>query len=59
VFRPFLSGLQDEERDHRLAQFVAVCDVYVWKLLRHDAGLGRETYIKAILELLEPLNRRT
>ncbi|MFF1884146.1 TetR/AcrR family transcriptional regulator [Pseudarthrobacter sp. NPDC058196] len=59
VFGPFLSGLNDDERDRRLAQFVAVCDVYVWKLLRHEAGLGCEAYIQSILELLEPLTRRT
>lgn len=59
VFGPFLGGLHDEERDRRLAQFVAVCDVYVWKLLRVDAGLGPGTYIQSILELLEPLTRRT
>ena len=59
VFGPFLAGLEGDERSRRLAQFVAVCDVYVWKLLRHDAGLGTEAYIQAVLELLEPLTRRT
>ncbi|UUL75688.1 TetR/AcrR family transcriptional regulator [Pseudarthrobacter sp. Fe7] len=59
VFGPFLDGLHDDERDRRMAQFVAVCDVYVWKLLRVDAGLGSEAYIQAILELLEPLTWRT
>lgn len=59
VFGPFLHGLDDDESNRRLAQFVAVCDVYVWKLLRHDAGLSRQAYIQAILELLEPLTRRT
>ncbi|MFJ4207927.1 TetR/AcrR family transcriptional regulator [Paenarthrobacter sp. NPDC089675] len=59
VFGPFLAGLDGDERTRRLAQFVAVCDVYVWKLLRQDAGLGREAYIQAVLELLEPLTRRT
>ena len=28
-------------RDRRLAQLVAVCDVYTWKLLRLDSGLSR------------------
>ena len=59
VFGPFLAGLEDDERNRRLAQFVAVCDVYVWKLLRQDAGLDHDAYIKAVLELLEPLTRRT
>jgi AcrR family transcriptional regulator len=59
AFGPFLGGLDAVEHERRLAQFVAVCDVYVWKLLRHDAGLSRKAYIQAILELLEPLTRRT
>ncbi|GAA2201507.1 TetR/AcrR family transcriptional regulator [Sinomonas flava] len=59
VFAPCLEGLDDAARGRRLAQFVAVCDVYVWKLLRLDAGLSPEAYIQAVLELLEPLIRRT
>ncbi|MEW1808013.1 TetR/AcrR family transcriptional regulator [Pseudarthrobacter sp. NPDC080039] len=59
VFGPFLDGLGDDARERRLAQFVTVCDVYVWKLLRHDAGLDPKAYIQAILELLKPLTRRT
>ncbi|GAC1540694.1 MAG: hypothetical protein NVS3B12_27800 [Acidimicrobiales bacterium] len=58
VFGPCLDGLHGDERNRRLAQFVAVCDVYVWKLLRHDAGLDRQAYTQAVLELLEPLIRR-
>jgi hypothetical protein len=34
---------------------VAVCDVYVWKLLRRDARLSRDATQEAILELLTPL----
>ena len=55
VFAPALSGLGDTDRDRRLAQLVAVCDVYTWKLLRHDAGLGRQQTEIALVELLEPL----
>ncbi|MDQ4491729.1 TetR/AcrR family transcriptional regulator [Sinomonas sp. ASV486] len=58
VFAPYLEGLSDPGRTRRLAQFVAVCDVYVYKLLRHDAGLSLEAYIDSLLELLEPLVRR-
>jgi AcrR family transcriptional regulator len=39
----------------RLAQVVAVCDVYTWKILRHDRGLSRADTEQAIVELLEPL----
>jgi AcrR family transcriptional regulator len=58
VFAPSLDGLEDADRRRRLAQIVAVCDVYVWKLLRLDAGLGSQAYREALLELLEPLTRR-
>jgi hypothetical protein len=38
-----------------MAQVVAVCDVYTWKLLRRDAGLTPEDTETALLEMLEPL----
>jgi AcrR family transcriptional regulator len=55
VFGPALEGLAGVDRDRRLAQLVAVCDVHTWKLLRHDAGLSRRQVTIALLELLEPL----
>ncbi|WP_201896861.1 TetR/AcrR family transcriptional regulator [Sinomonas cellulolyticus] len=55
VFAPSLEGLAGAERARRLAQLVAVCDVYTWKLLRLDSGLSRPQYILALTELLEPL----
>jgi hypothetical protein len=42
------------ERERRLAQFVAICDVYTWKLLRRDAGLSRRQTELAVTELLKP-----
>lgn len=55
VFAPTLDRLVGVERTRRLAQLVAVCDVYTWKLLRRDAGLSfRQTQI-AVHELLGPL----
>ena len=47
------------ERRRRLAQLVAVCDVYTWKLLRRDAGLSRRQMEIALVELLEPLHGGT
>src|SRR5215469_11979235 len=38
-----------------MAQIVAVCDVYTWKLLRRDAGLSRPQTELALAELLIPL----
>jgi AcrR family transcriptional regulator len=55
VFAPALSSLAGPERRRRLAQLVAVCDVYTWKLLRRDSGLGRRQTELALVELLEPL----
>jgi AcrR family transcriptional regulator len=55
VFAPALSRLKGAARRRRLAQLVAVCDVYTWKLLRRDAGLGRRQTELALIELLQPL----
>jgi AcrR family transcriptional regulator len=58
VFAPALSGLRGVDRRRRLAQLVAVCDVYMWKLLRHDARLSRRQVELALVELLNPMVRR-
>jgi len=55
VFAPPLARLRGVERERRLAQFVALCDVYTWKLLRRDAGLSRRYTELAVIELLNPL----
>ena len=55
VFARALGGRVGIERRRRLAQLVAVCDVYSWKLLRRDAGLSRSQTELALVELLEPL----
>ncbi len=55
VFAASLLPRSGVERQRRLAQFVAVCDVYTWKLLRLDAGLSRRQTELALFELLQPL----
>jgi AcrR family transcriptional regulator len=55
VFAPALEGRAGVERSRRLAQIVAICDVYTWKLLRREAGLSRRQTELALVELLEPL----
>ena len=55
VFAPALDGLTGVTRERRLAQLVAVCDVYTWKLLHRDAGLSRHQVTIGLRELLEPL----
>lgn len=59
VFAPALTGVRGARRDRRLAQFVAVCDVYTWKILRRDRGLGRRETEAALVELLQPLTKET
>jgi AcrR family transcriptional regulator len=58
VFAPALVGLGGVARRRRLAQFVAVCDVYMWKLLRRDAGLSRRQTELALVEMLNPMMER-
>jgi AcrR family transcriptional regulator len=55
VFAAALTTRVGVEHQRRLAQLVAVCDVYTWKLLRRDAGLSRPQTELAIVELLAPL----
>lgn len=55
VFAPTLDRLEGEELAQRTAQLVAVTDVYMWKLLRRDQGLGREQTERAMVELVESL----
>ncbi len=55
VFCPALAGRGGVERQRRLAQLVAVCDIYTWKLLRRDARLSRRQTELALVELLQPL----
>ncbi len=55
TFAPWLEPLRGAERRRRHAQLVAVCDVYVWKLLRRDLRLGRAQVTLAICELVESL----
>lgn len=55
VFDPALAQRSDEDRERLIAQLVAVCDVYTWKLLRRQAGLSREQTALALRELLRGL----
>jgi hypothetical protein len=55
VFRPQLERLSRAERELRLAQLVAICDVYTWKLLRRDQRLGRARTERALTEMINGL----
>ncbi len=58
VFASALAGLSAAERARRLAQLVAICDVYTWMLLRRQCGLSRNQTELALHELLKPLTER-
>ena len=57
VFAPFLAGGHPTVRRRRLAQLVAICDVYTWKLLRRDSGLSRQQTERALAEMLAPFTK--
>lgn len=57
AFPAALAGLRGAARERRLVQLVAVTDVYVWKLLRRDLGLGERQTAAAITEMVEALHR--
>jgi AcrR family transcriptional regulator len=58
VFAPALGACGKRSavaRERLFAQLMAICDVYMWKLLRRDAALSRNQTELALLEMLEPL----
>lgn len=55
TFEPQLAELSPHKRRRRLAQLVAMCDVYVWKILRRDIGMEVEEVEDALVEMLERL----
>jgi AcrR family transcriptional regulator len=55
TFAPQLERISGPAGRRRLAQLVAVTDVYVWKLLRRDMRLDRGQTESAIAELIRAL----
>lgn len=54
-FAPFLTGRENATRARLVAMLVSVTDVYVWKLLRRDQGLDRDTTEAALRDLVTAL----
>lgn len=54
TFAPWLPDSGDACR-RRLAQLVALMDVYVWKVLRRDRGLGKDETEFALREMVSAL----
>ena len=59
TFAPLLAERTGEERRRLLAELIAICDVYFWKLLRRDLGLSREQTELAITETIVGLKGKT
>jgi len=55
VFSPLLVRLPAAERRRKLVQLTAVTDVYVWKVLRRDLGLGRREVESSLQDLIEKI----
>jgi AcrR family transcriptional regulator len=58
TFEPQLASLNEEAHERRVAQLVAVCDVYIWKLLRRDMKLNVAQAETALIELIEGLQKQ-
>lgn len=56
--RPVLAGSSGADRKRRLEAAIAATDLYTWKLLRLDRGLGREEVEKTMMALLEGLGNK-
>ncbi len=52
AFRPQLEAVSGARLRRLRAQLIAVTDVYVWKILRRDLGLGPAETARAIRELV-------
>jgi len=59
TFAPLLAKRTGMVRRRLLAELVAICDVYFWKLLRRDLGLSREQTELAISETILALEGET
>ena len=55
VFAPLLAERSGAQRERLLAQLIATCDVYFWKLLRRDLGLSREQTELVVTEAIMAL----
>jgi AcrR family transcriptional regulator len=52
TFAPLLAERGGEDRRRLLAQLIAVCDVYFWKILSKDLGLSREQTELALKDMV-------
>jgi AcrR family transcriptional regulator len=55
IFAPLLPKQSRRDRERLKAQIIAVCDLYVWKILRRDLGMSAEETQRAIQHMLSAL----
>jgi AcrR family transcriptional regulator len=55
IFAPLLAKRSRRDRERLRAQIIAVCDLYVWKVLRRDLGMSADETQRAILQMLSAL----
>ena len=55
VFAPHFVGRTGPQRERLLAQLIAICDLYFWKLLRRDLGLSPEQTELTMIEVIRAL----
>lgn len=58
TFAPLFAERGGESRERLLAELIAVCDVYFWKILSLDLGLSHEQTVLALTETIEALTRK-
>ncbi len=59
VFAPLIDRQKPDQRERLTAQLVAVCDVYIWKLLRRNMGFSVEQYQATLHEMVVKLANPT
>jgi AcrR family transcriptional regulator len=59
TFAPLLAERTGTARQRLLAELIAICDVYFWKLLRRDLRLSREQTELALKEMILALKGET
>lgn len=52
TFGPLLAGRAAGDRDDALTKLVVVTDLYVWKILRRDRGMGRKQTERYVAEMV-------
>ncbi len=55
VFGPLMTDASADVRSRRVAQLIAVTDLYVWKVLRRDLKLSRDDTEAAVRDLVDQM----